>query len=531
MSTTLTKNLKLRLSSDLTADARYNLERIDTLGATFIVNTAEDLQVRAREQIYLQPRSPDLQGSGSGARVFVSGSLEVSELLEVRGAVQFDEMRLYSDIADVDNSEYSALRAAAGLASSTTWTMPVADGAASQVMTTDGAGQLGWATVLTDALNENNVRIGGASSLAVSVDTSSVGDILGNETNGLTYKAGSIVNEDVAAAAAVERSKLANGSGDHVLINTNSGVMSSEPQLAVSRGGTAAADAPTARTNLGLEIGTDVQAQNADLQSIADLSPSENDLLRYNGGVWTAIDAAALSLLLGLGTMAVQDADSVAITGGAIDGVPIGATTPSTIDATSLEATSIITPSLDVPAAAAFPIGATVGANNLTLGAASSTVVIPGNLQVDGTTTSVNSTTLEVTDANITVNNNGNQASADDVAGLTVEMSDATDAKLIYDKDATSRWRIGDEGSEVEVADISSAQTFTNKTITGARHTASNWTTSTTTDVSVEVFDIDTGATQLMDSIVRTDANTVTITASTAPTGSGRRVLIKEVGA
>lgn len=93
---------------------------------------------------------------------------------------------------------------------------------------------------------------------------------------------------------------------------------------------------------------------------------------------------------------------------------------------------------------------------------------ITGDLTVNGTTTTVNTATLDVTDANITVNKGGNQASADDTAGLTVEMSDATDGSIIYDKDATSRFRIGEVGSELEVADTTSTQNFQNKKLLDA---------------------------------------------------------------
>ena len=90
---------------------------------------------------------------------------------------------------------------------------------------------------------------------------------------------------------------------------------------------------------------------------------------------------------------------------------------------------------------------------------------IDGDLTVSGTTTTVDTATLDVTDANITVNKGGTEASADDVAGLTVEMSDATDAVLIYDNDATSKWKVGETGSEKEVTTISDTQTLTNKTM------------------------------------------------------------------
>lgn len=129
---------------------------------------------------------------------------------------------------------------------------------------------------------------------------------------------------------------------------------------------------------------------------------------------------------------------------------------------------------IDKNTAGNWNIGASVGANNMYLGGATSTVVVQGNLQVDGTTTTVNTDTLEVEDANITVNNGGNQASAEGIAGLTVEMSDATDVRMIYDSTTASRLKIGDAASEVEIATISHTQTLTNKTIDADNNTISN---------------------------------------------------------
>lgn len=60
----------------------------------------------------------------------------------------------------------------------------------------------------------------------------------------------SIVNADIATAAAIARSKLASGTASHVIINDGSGVLSSEAQLAITRGGTGAATATAAYTAL-----------------------------------------------------------------------------------------------------------------------------------------------------------------------------------------------------------------------------------------------------------------------------------------
>lgn len=99
-------------------------------------------------------------------------------------------------------------------------------------------------------------------------------------------------------------------------------------------------------------------------------------------------------------------------------------------------------------------------------------VVIAKDLQVLGTTTTVDSTTLDVADANITINNNGTQASADTLAGLTVEMSDATDAKLIYDSSTGSRFKVGDGGAEEEIVTTQHSQEVNNKTLSNGASVA-----------------------------------------------------------
>lgn len=112
------------------------------------------------------------------------------------------------------------------------------------------------------------------------------------------------------------------------------------------------------------------------------------------------------------------------------------------------------------------------GVNDLTT---TGDVIIGGDLQVNGTLTSVNSTTLEVTDANVIVNNGGNQASANSQgAGFTVEMSDATDAAVSYDSTLATKFKVGEIGSQVEVVGTSSTQTLTNKTIDANSNTISN---------------------------------------------------------
>ena len=83
---------------------------------------------------------------------------------------------------------------------------------------------------------------------------------------------------------------------------TVSGTVTFTTDLAIAHGGTAGSTASAARTNLGLTIGTNVQAWDAQLDDIAGLAVTDGNLIVGNGTNWIAESGAILRTSLGLGT-------------------------------------------------------------------------------------------------------------------------------------------------------------------------------------------------------------------------------------
>jgi hypothetical protein len=321
------------------------------------------------------------------------------------------------DISDGSNTV--AINAASGT-ETYTLTLPGNDGGSNQVLTTNGSGVLSWTTP-SGTLSASGSPADGQVSVwtgstalegdaALTFTTSSDTLNIGASNDGtLTIGGVTIINNAGSGAVALSGINSLDATTEATIeaaIDTLSNLTSigtiatgvwQATDIAVAHGGTGASSAGDARTNLGLVIGTNVQAYDADLAAIAGLTSAANKIPYFTGS-----GAAAVADFTAFGRSIVDDANAGAVrttigvdaagTDNSTNVTLAGSLDYLTISGQEITRGAIV---LTTDVSGTLPVGnggtgaTTLGDNRVLTGAGTSAISAEANMTFDGSTLAV----------------------------------------------------------------------------------------------------------------------------------------------
>jgi hypothetical protein len=242
--------------------------------------------------------------SGSGNGSAVASASAYSSVVEILNQASSTSAAFIKLLEDSDNGNHNvSLKAPAAIASNYSLVLPDGTGSANQILKTDGAGNLDWVDQsvgytgfsITDGTNTESVDSGntvtftGGDGITAAVSS----------TDTLTISADLKANGGVV----IESSELAVDLGASSITGT----------LAVSDGGTGATSASAARTALGLAIGSDVQAYDAQLADVAGLTPSDGGIIIGDGSNFVVESGATARTSLGVDAAGTDNSTNVTL--------------------------------------------------------------------------------------------------------------------------------------------------------------------------------------------------------------------------
>ncbi len=203
-----------------------------------------------------------------------------------------------------------------------------------------GADAVNGSKIADDSIDSEHYVDGSIDTVHIADSQITTAKLADSSVNSAKIIDGSIVNADVNASAAIDATKIHDGTISNTefgyLNNVSSNIQTQlDAKLVKASNLSDLTSASTARTNLGVAIGTDVQAHDADLDAIAGLTSAADKGIQFTGSgtagtfdLTTAgkallddADASAQRTTLGLGTIATQDANNVSVSGGSITGL------------------------------------------------------------------------------------------------------------------------------------------------------------------------------------------------------------------
>lgn len=324
MATTLSKNLKLRIDSNLTANAKYNLSRIDLLGGTFLTDSTNTLNIRSQTDINIEPNSADVGGSGTGGNVYLGtanhklASLEINtNSLEINGPLSLADqavggttslaLKYKSDIdGAVDTSDRTLSIDVNGADRNLVLGGDLQLLGGNLVLSLSGPTSLvlptsGTLSTLSGAETLTNKTLSAASNTITGLTNASI-----SNTAAISYSklalTGSVTNSDISPTAAITYNKLSLTDGiTNTDINSSAAIAYSKLNLVGSiTNGDIAAAAGIQYSKLQLTG----SIQNADISASAAIARSKlasgsADVVLINNGSGQMAETAVLPTSLG----------------------------------------------------------------------------------------------------------------------------------------------------------------------------------------------------------------------------------------
>jgi hypothetical protein len=218
----------LRAADDVTSSTIWSLPPADgTNGQALITDGSANLSWTS-----IPSTANFIQKSGDS----MTGALTMNAENEIR-------------FADADSSNYVALKAASSIASNVSWTLPAADGAVGQFLSTDGGGTLSWVSQGAGAISSVNGQtgvvvltasdVGAVSAAELTIATTSLQDALIAETNARIANSVSLANLTI----------LVTSIQDALIAETNARIAASQSSASLSLLITSIQDAIIAETN------------------------------------------------------------------------------------------------------------------------------------------------------------------------------------------------------------------------------------------------------------------------------------------
>lgn len=565
---TLTRNLKLRLSSDLSPDARYNLERIDQMGAALTIDTLNDSIIRSVNDIQLRPEDNSVGGTGSG------GTVELGDVNQPLTAATLNgPLKLLSSVSG--NTTYLTVlnnNTSAGTLtintgnSSFTLNLPITNAEISasagivdtKLATISTAGKVSnSATTATNSSTANSIVARDASGnfSAGFITAALIGNVSGNVTGNLTGNVTGDLAGNVTGNLTGNVTGNVSGTAASITGNLTGDITSTGMATAIAPGvivnGDVSATAAIAGSKISpvfgnqlvsTEQGFDIVGGTYTTNLRSATSPSTNVTLRLpptNGSpnavlITDGSGNTSWSALVGTGTVTSVDMTVPSIL--TVNGNPV--TTAGTL------ALGLATQSPNLVLAgpttgpAAVPTFRQLSTSEITEGSnlyhtalrAQDAIGVLVSDTVTAEMDYVTGTSISVTvrpDGFI----NSTGGLAESLGILRVDPTQATvksgivgaDTFLIADSADSNNLKKVTASDILTLAGNGYSTTWTSGTTKAVTHSLNS------RNVLVEVYDNTTYETVYVDSVVRTDVNTVTLTASTAPSGAGLTVLIKRI--